>query len=173
MGDVASRTTEPRHALTRGRLAVLLAVGLILFVAVSSDSLHAFLLGLVTAVGEIVSTRPVWGAVVFVLLSAMSAMLAFLSTGLIVPVALVTWGQMGTLFLLWLGWILGGVFAYTLSRFLGRQVITALTTGEALAYGGRVSAKAPFASSCSCRSACRRKYPGTYWVCCDTRFSPT
>lgn len=144
MSDVASRTTESRLALTRGRLALLLAVGLALFVTVSSDSIHAFLLGLVTAVGEIVSTRPVWGVVVFVLLTAMSAMLAFFSTGVIVPVALVTWGKMGTLFLLWLGWILGGVFAYTLSRFLGRQVITALTTDEALAYGDRVSAKAPF-----------------------------
>jgi len=144
MSNASSRTTEPRHALTPGRLALLLAVGVVLFVTVSSDSIHAFLLGLVTAAGENVSTRPVWGAVVFVLLSATSAMLAFFSTGVIVPVALVTWGRLGTLLLLWVGWILGGVFAYTLSRFFGRKVITALTSGEALAYGDRVSAKAPF-----------------------------
>ena len=125
-------------------LALLLVVGLALYVGVSSDSIYSFLLDLVRAVGEIVSTHPVWGAVLFVLLSAASAMLAFVSTGVIVPVALVTWGETGSLLLLWLGWILGGVFAYTLSRFLGRQVVTALTTGEALAYGDRISAKAPF-----------------------------
>jgi uncharacterized membrane protein YdjX (TVP38/TMEM64 family) len=144
MSNASSRTTEPRPALTLRRLALLLAVGIALFVTVSSDGIHAFLLGQVTAVGEIVSTRPVWGAVVFVLLSAVSAMLAFFSTGVIVPVALVTWGQMGTLLLLWIGWILGGVCAYTLSRLLGRRVVTALTSGDALAYGDRVSAKAPF-----------------------------
>jgi len=144
MSNASSRTTEPRPALTLGRLALLLAVGLALLVTVSSDGIHAFLLGQVTAVGEKVSTHPVWGAVVFVLLSAVSAMFAFFSTGVIVPVALVTWGQMGTLFLLWIGWILGGVCAYTLSRLLGRRVVTALTSGDALAYGDRVSAKAPF-----------------------------
>ena len=144
MSNASSRTTEPRPALTLGRLALVLAVGIALLVTVSSDGIHAFLLGQVTAVGEKVSTHPVWGAVVFVLLSAVSAMFAFFSTGVIVPVALVTWGQMGTLFLLWIGWILGGVCAYTLSRLLGRRVVTALTSGDALAYGDRVSAKAPF-----------------------------
>ena len=133
-----------RPAFTWGRLVGLLGLGFVLYVAVSSDRIHSFLFGLVTVVSEIVSTHPVWGAVLFVLLSAASAMVAFFSTGVIVPVALVTWGAQVTFVLLWLGWVLGGIVAYSLSRFLGRRVVTALTSGEALAYGDRISARAPF-----------------------------
>ena len=52
-----------------------------------------------------------WGAVLFVVMSAAAAMLAFFSTAVLVPVAVVTWGQTGTFVLLWVGWILGGVCA--------------------------------------------------------------
>ena len=121
-----------------------LGLGVVLYIAVSSDGVYSLLIGLVTAVGEIVSTHPVSGAVLFVLLSAASAMIAFFSTGVIVPVALITWGAGGTFVLLWLGWILGGIIAYSLSRFLGRRVVTALTSGEALSYGDRISARASF-----------------------------
>ena len=86
----------------------LVGLGVVLYIAVSSDDIYSLLIGLVTAVGEIVSTHPVWGAVLFVLLSAASAMIAFFSTGVIVPVALITWGAGGTFVLIWLGWILGG-----------------------------------------------------------------
>ena len=133
-----------RPAFTWGRLVGLVGLGFVLYIAVSSDGIYSLLFGLVTVVSEIVSTHPVWGAVLFVLLSALSAMVAFLSTGVIVPVALVTWGTGGTFVLLWLGWVLGGIVAYSLSRFLGRQVVTALTSGEVLAYGDRISARAPF-----------------------------
>ena len=71
-------------------------------------------------------------------------MVAFFSTGVIVPVALVTWGAGGTFVLLWLGWILGGVVAYSLSRFLGRRVATVLISADALAYGDRISGQASF-----------------------------
>lgn len=133
-----------RPAFTWGRLVAVLALGLGLYIAVSSDAVYSLLFGVVTAVSEIVATHPVWGAVLFVLLSAVSAMVAFFSTGVIVPVALVTWGAGGTLVLLWLGWVLGGVVAYTLSRSFGRRVVTALTSGEALAWGDRISSRAPF-----------------------------
>ena len=133
-----------RPAFTWGRLVGLLGLGVVLYIAVSSDGVYSLLIGLVTAVGEIVSTHPVSGAVLFVLLSAASAMIAFFSTGVIVPVALITWGAGGTFVLLWLGWILGGIIAYSLSRLLGRRVVTALTSGEALSYGDRISARASF-----------------------------
>ena len=71
-------------------------------------------------------------------------MLAFLSTAVLVPVAVVTWGQTGTFVLLWVGWILGGVCAYTIARHFGRPVVGVLTSGEALAYGDRISKEAPF-----------------------------
>ena len=143
-GEHDPAAARERPAFTWGRLVALLGLGFALYVAVSSDGIYSLLISLVTAVSEIVSTHPVLGAVLFVLLSAASAMVAFFSTAVIVPVALVTWGAGGTFALLWLGWILGGIVAYSLSRFLGRRVVAALTSGEALAYGDRISARAPF-----------------------------
>ena len=132
------------RAFSWGRAVVLSLLGLGLLAAVTSDTLHAFLLSLLNTVGEVVAGYPVWGAVLFVVMSAAAAMLAFFSSAVLVPVAVVTWGQTETLVLLWLGWILGGVCAYTTARHFGRSVVSALTSGEALAYGDRISKEAPF-----------------------------
>ena len=45
----------------------------------------------------------------FVLLAAISAVLAFFSSALLLPVAVFTWGSKVTFVLLWLGWLLGGI----------------------------------------------------------------
>lgn len=129
-------------AWRRGLLLALLVAALAL--AISSDTLHSILLRLLTAAGAIIEAHPIWGASLFVLLSALSAMVAFLSTAVIVPVAVYTWGEPLSLLLLWTGWALGGIFSYGIGRSLGRQVVTALTSGAALAYGDRISRNAPF-----------------------------
>jgi uncharacterized membrane protein YdjX (TVP38/TMEM64 family) len=111
----------------------------------SSDALHAALLSVVAAAGELMAERPLLGAVAFVLLSAASAMLAFFSSAVIVPVALYTWGKAVCLLLLWAGWTLGGATAYGLGRFLGRPVIQWMLPAETLArYEEMVSRKTPF-----------------------------
>jgi uncharacterized membrane protein YdjX (TVP38/TMEM64 family) len=47
--------------------------------------------------------------------------------------------------LLWVGWILGGVCAYTISRYFGRTVVNALRAGPALErYEARISQRASF-----------------------------
>jgi uncharacterized membrane protein YdjX (TVP38/TMEM64 family) len=67
------------------------------------------------------------GALLFVLLAAVSAMFAFVSIAVIVPVAVFVWGESFSMLLLWLGWILGGAIAYAIARFLGRPVVHRLT----------------------------------------------
>lgn len=144
-------TSDTRYAaLSRvasssgGRIALfgLLLAGLAL--AASSDEIHAFLVRLATLLGDIVVTRPVLGVVCFVAFSAAAAMLAFVSSGVLVPVALLAWGPYGTFGLLWLGWVLGGVVAYGSSRWLGRRLALAVSTGETIGYLDRLSARAPF-----------------------------
>lgn len=129
-------------AWRRALLLALLVAALAL--VTSSDTLHSILLRLLTAAEAIIAAHPIWGASLFVLLSALSAMLAFLSTAVIVPVAVYTWGEPLSLLLLWTGWALGGICSYGIGRSLGRQVVTALTSGAALAYGDQISRKAPF-----------------------------
>lgn len=110
-------------------LALVLAAGAI----TASDPVHAAVGPVVGWAQDLIGRNPTLGVVVFVGLSALSAMVAFLSSGLLAPVAVVAWGKAGTFALLWLGWLLGGVFTYAVGRYLGRSVAGAIVGDETLA----------------------------------------
>lgn len=130
-------------ACKRALVPVLLCAGLAM--VASSDALYSGLLRLLTSTEAIITTHPVSGILLFVFLAALSAMLAFVSTAVITPVAVHTWGEPLSMLFLWSGWTLGGVCAYSVGRFLGRRAVTSLTSGAALArWEDRISTKAPF-----------------------------
>jgi uncharacterized membrane protein YdjX (TVP38/TMEM64 family) len=134
----------PLPPFTRRALVIVLLVVGLAFVA-SSAELHEWLLGFLPAAEEVIKERPVLGVSVFVLYAALSAMLAFASSALIVPLSVYVWGNGFTMLLLWVGWILGGVFAYAISRYFGRTVVTVLRAGPALErYENRISQRASF-----------------------------
>ncbi len=87
----------------------------------ASDSLHGRLAEAVAWAEGLVARAPLSGVAAFVVLSAFSAMFAFFSSSLLSPVAVAVWGTPGAFALLWLGWLLGGAFTYTVGRFLGRS----------------------------------------------------
>lgn len=58
------------------------------------------------------SAHPVVGAAVFFLFAAISAMLAFTSSVVLVPPANLVWGKLITFLLLWGGWIAGAIAAF-------------------------------------------------------------
>jgi uncharacterized membrane protein YdjX (TVP38/TMEM64 family) len=131
--------TAWRRALLVGLAAAALAI------VASSDDLHGWLIAFLPTAEAIIRARPVLGISVFVLFAAASAMLAFVSSAVIVPVGIYTWGTAVSMLLLWTGWILGGVSAYGLSRYFGRAVVRAISTGAALErYENRLSRRAPF-----------------------------
>lgn len=143
--DVASVSDARRlPTATRRALAVLLVAAGLALVA-SSDAIHAWLIGFLPTAETIIRRRPMLGATIFVLFSALAAMLAFVSSAVIVPVGVYVWGKTTSMLLLWAGWILGGVCAYSISRYLGRPVVKALRAGPALArYENRISHRTPF-----------------------------
>jgi uncharacterized membrane protein YdjX (TVP38/TMEM64 family) len=115
------------------RRAVLLALLCVVLAAITaSDDLHAALLEVIAASKDVIVDHPAWGALLFVLLAAVSAMLAFVSIAVIVPVAVYVWGAPFSLVLLWLGWILGGALSYGIARYLGRPVVNFLIASAAL-----------------------------------------
>ena len=65
---------------------------------------------------NVMNARPIEGAIVFFLFSALSAMLAFTSSAVLVPPANLVWGKVVTFFLLWGGWIAGAIAAYGIGR---------------------------------------------------------
>jgi uncharacterized membrane protein YdjX (TVP38/TMEM64 family) len=130
---MSSTGTLPADRRTAWRRAVALVLLCILLAAVaSSESLHAALLSVLAAGEQIVRTHPVLGATLFVVFAAASAMIAFVSVAIVVPIAIYTWGQGPTILLLWLGWILGGACAYGVARYLGRGVVRWLTADAGL-----------------------------------------
>ena len=127
------------------RAAVLAAALLAIVLVVSSDVLHQLLLRLVDIGESLITAQPVLGVLVFVIFAALSAVLAFFSSALLVPVAVATWGEPVSILLLWTGWFAGGAAAYGIGRLLGRAVVGLLASHEALArFEARMSTSAPF-----------------------------
>ena len=80
---------NPTKAQRTHRRRVLVS-GLLLLAAIliaSSGELHGLVQSAVRWGGGAIETHPVWGAAVFVVLAGLSAMLAFFSSVVIVPVA--------------------------------------------------------------------------------------
>ncbi|WP_253899639.1 TVP38/TMEM64 family protein [Corallococcus carmarthensis] len=128
---------------SRALLLGLLLVGLALLA--SSDTFQSLLRRVLDAAAPVISAHPFWGAVLFVLLSALSAMLAFFSSALLLPVALDAWGKSVCALLLWAGWMLGGACAYGIARAWGRPILRRLTSPRLLAhYEERISRHASF-----------------------------
>jgi uncharacterized membrane protein YdjX (TVP38/TMEM64 family) len=137
------RTHGLSGAWARALLLVLLLSGLALLT--SSEAFQSALNGVLSAAGPVIAEHPFWGAVLFILLSALSAMVAFFSSALLLPVALHAWGKTVCVLLLWVGWMLGGVCAYGLARYWGRPLVRRLTSTDLLArYEQRISRHTPF-----------------------------
>jgi uncharacterized membrane protein YdjX (TVP38/TMEM64 family) len=142
-GSSATDASPLPHARRRALGIALLVIALAL--VASSGRLHSWLIGFLPTAEAIIRVRPVLGMTIFVLFAAASAMLAFVSSAVIVPVGIFVWGKGVSTVLLWVGWILGGVTAYTISRYFGRAVIRSLTSSEALSrYEHLFSERAPF-----------------------------
>jgi len=121
---------SPRPGLQwRRALAMLLACA-VLALLLSFDALYALLQQGLDAARPVIQAYPLWGGVLFVLLSAASALLAFFSSALLVPVAIYSWGRAITIVLLWLGWLLGGACAYGMGRAFGRPLLRNLASAR-------------------------------------------
>jgi len=143
------------------RVGALLAIIAGAAMALSLDAIHEPLLGLLNAAGPVIAAHPRLGAVVFVAMSAVSAMLAFFSSAVLVPVALMVWDRWITIALLWLGWLLGGVLAYGIGRALGRPLLNTVGSARLIAfYQRRVSAGMRFPTVLLLQFALPSEIPG-------------
>lgn len=89
--------------------------------AVLTYGLRDELLAMVVWVGETMREAPVLGAVIFFFASAFSVLFLFLSSVLLVPSAVMVWGQWLTFILLSAGWLFGWVTTYAIGRFFRGQ----------------------------------------------------
>lgn len=143
------------------RAAILVLVVAALAALISSDELHQLLLEWVQWAETIIRGRPVFGKVLFVLFAATSAMAAFVSSAVVVPVAVLAWGKAVSMLLLWIGWMLGGCGAYALSRYLGRKVARwAISESVIASYEKMIPRDAPFGLILLFQTAVPSEVPG-------------
>jgi uncharacterized membrane protein YdjX (TVP38/TMEM64 family) len=145
-GEAHATVVDADHhrALWR-RIAFVVGAVLALAFVASADVLYEALRGLTDAAAPLVRAHPVAGALAFIAVSALSAMLAFFSGTVLVPVAVEAWGVGATITYLWIGWIIGGITAYTLARVAGRPLVASVLSADALVrYEATVSRTAPF-----------------------------
>jgi len=109
-----------RHMLLLGTLIVL--AGIIAGTDTLRDKSHE----IIALVEPAITAYPVFGKLLFVLLALASAMLAFFSSAILTPIGIYAWGTVETFFLLWIGWLLGGMVSFLVGRYLGRSVVTTL-----------------------------------------------
>lgn len=127
------------------RAAVLVALCVALAAIASSEALHNALIDLLEVIEDVIVRHPVAGAVLFVAFAAVSAMFAFVSIAVIVPAAVFAWGDLLSMVMLWIGWILGGCATYGIGRFLGPRVVRWLTVERTLhRFERRLQPDAPF-----------------------------
>ena len=132
-------------SMHKRRLLILSLLILLIVLIAFSDALHRQVTDIVEWAEGVITRNPFWGMVLFILLAALSAMLLFFSSALIVPVGIYAWGEAGCFVLLWCGWLLGGVISYAVGRYLGRGVVTAFLAPEKLAYyEEHLAAQTPF-----------------------------
>ncbi|SPK72213.1 conserved membrane protein of unknown function [Cupriavidus taiwanensis] len=93
---------------------------------------------------EVMAQHPVAGALVFFVFSAVSAMLAFASSVVLVPVATEVWGKPLTVLQLWGGWLLGASAAFGIGRLAGPLLARTGYADKLEKYRGYVSKRMKF-----------------------------
>lgn len=127
------------------RLLVLLLLVALLAVASALDPVHAVISRGLEWAKPIIVGHQALGMVLFVLLSAVSAVIFFFSTAVIVPVAVYAWGRPLTMLLLWGSWLLGAVTSYWIGRRPGRRFARWLVPRQGVArYEKKISTNATF-----------------------------
>lgn len=141
-----TRTVTAEPAPTHRIRAIVLVVMMGgLLVLAWSPPVHRAVLQLFEAAKAIIESHPLLGAALFVVLSALAAMLAFFSSAVLVPPAVYAWGPVACAALLWAGWMLGGLASYGLAHQFGQPVLRWLAPGKAIAqYRQRIRERASF-----------------------------
>jgi uncharacterized membrane protein YdjX (TVP38/TMEM64 family) len=144
-GRVTVEHAQRRTPMPRIRAILLVALVGALLVLAWSPPVHRAVLDVFEAAKGLIAEHPLLGAVLFVVLSALAAMLAFFSSAVLVPAAVYAWGPIACTALLWAGWMLGGVASYGLAYWFGEPVLRWLAPGKSIdEYQQRVREKASF-----------------------------
>jgi len=145
----------------RRRIIGLLIVLAIAIALTASDAAHHVVRDFLAWAGGVISDHPRTGKVLFILLSAISAMLAFVSSTIFVPIAVYSWGARTTVMLLWLSWLGGGACSYLIGRTIGYRLIRWFVSQDRIDYYvSRITSEANFLTVLLFQLALPSEIPG-------------
>ena len=115
-----------KRSLVSSVVLLLLIVGMFS----SSYFLHGVFENSVTHAEFYADRNPIVAGGIFVGLAAMSVVFGPFTSVFLIPAAVAIWGAVATFFLLLLGWVIGGIIAYGLGRFLGYPLVSRIVSKE-------------------------------------------
>lgn len=129
----------------RRRAVILVAVLALIIAAAATDASHHAIQALLDSVRAVIVQHPVTGMLLFVLLAALSGMLVFFSSAIIIPAAVYAWGKGLTFALLFAGWMIGGIASYLLGRYPARRLFQRMIPAREIRHYERaISNETPF-----------------------------
>lgn len=84
---------------------------------------------------------PVLGSIIFIILAALSAVASPFTSAPLVPAAIFIFGKFLTFWLLWVGWIFGGIISYILGRYAARPLAISLFSIKRINYYQKILSK--------------------------------
>ncbi len=159
---VAAMPDDVVSAKQTRRRAIELAAVIVFAVALMAlDPLHDAVAQILDRATALIAVHPLVGKLIFVVASALSAILAFFSSAIVVPAAVLAWGPRTTLLLLWVSWLAGGCCTYAIGRTLGGRIAAWLVSPDRLAYyANRVSRTASLGTVILFQIALPSEIPG-------------
>jgi uncharacterized membrane protein YdjX (TVP38/TMEM64 family) len=131
--------------VTARRLSLFVVAIIVASLLTASEALHQQIVNAIDLAVPIINGHPVLGMLLFLMLAALSAMLMFFSSVVLVTVGVETWGQLGCLLLLWAGWLLGGLATYLVGRRFGRPALAWMLSDDVVArYESRIPGNPSF-----------------------------
>lgn len=77
---------------------------------------------------------PLIGSMIFFVLAALSAVISPFTSAPLIPAAIAIFGSFLTFWLIWVGWIFGGIISYFLGRYAARPIAINLFTSKKINY---------------------------------------
>lgn len=111
------------HILHKKHFLSVFLILLAIAVFAASFQVQEFVEQSFLTVKNLIETNEITGLLVFIALGALSSMLSPFSVVPFIPIAVLAWGDMPTIFIVLFGWVLGGVISFSLTRFLGRPFV--------------------------------------------------
>ncbi|MFA4817174.1 MAG: VTT domain-containing protein [Parcubacteria group bacterium] len=111
----------------------------------ASSEAQSALVKYADSIGAYFRANAILGGIIFIAVSALAVLLSPFSSVPLVPSAIMAWGNFTAFWLLYLGWIIGGVIAYFVGSFFSEKIIKRFIPLEKVDYyRERISANSQF-----------------------------